>query len=523
MGSLALAPLVALACASLGIALLVIWAISRLDAATAAAGRAEARQEHPVAILLEGDSAVHTSKGARQILEAEGDFGPALWPEIYRAFHTRFPDMPATAEAAHRRAPLDVPAGNPADRAVLHFETIRGKLRIGLSDPVAISVAKRHIFIRQEIALRSINSATKNFPYPVWFQSGTGRLEWANPLYRAMQDPAQSKGAPIPQFDLPLAPGEQARTERATVTDPATGQARWFSVTRSQAQGGGSLNVAVGIDAVIEAEIAQRKFVQTLTKTFAQLSTGLAIFDRERQLALFNPALIDLLALPGDFLSARPTMLTFFDKLREKQMMPEPKNYTHWRQQITDLVVASVDGRYQDTWTLPSGLTYRVSGRPHPDGAIALLFEDISAEISLTRRFRAQLQLNQAVIDTLDEAIAVFSAAGALTTSNTAFRTLWKIDPEAALAEITFRDTLRQWKALARPGPFWERLSAYMDNRSDRSEWFADIAMKDGAPVECRVAPLTGGATLIGFRLRPVLGTKAGAPEEGAESGPASR
>lgn len=69
----------------------------------------------------------------------------------------------------------------------------------------------------------------------------------------------------------------------------------------------------------------RKNFVQTLTKTFATLSIGLVIFDRNRQLMLFNPALIDLTTLPADFLSARPNLLTVFDKLRDNQIMPEPK------------------------------------------------------------------------------------------------------------------------------------------------------------------------------------------------------
>ena len=40
---------------------------------------------------------------------------------------------------------------------------------------------------------------------------------------------------------------------------------------------------------------------------------------------LFNPALIDLTALPADFLSARPNFLTAFDKLWDNQIMPETK------------------------------------------------------------------------------------------------------------------------------------------------------------------------------------------------------
>jgi hypothetical protein len=190
-------------------------------------------------------------------------------------------------------------------------------------------------------------------------------------------------------------------------------------------------------------------------------------------------------------------------------MMPDRKDYANWRQQIADLVIASVDGNYQETWSLPSGLTYRVTGRPHPDGAIALLFEDISAEISLTRRFRAQLNLGQSVIDTLDEAIAVFSSNGALRLSNAAFRSLWKLDSNNSFAEMSIRDALRQWKALAHPSPFWAELRGYMASNRDRSEWFSDVEMKSGAKLECRVAPLAGTATLLSFRLRPILEAQA--------------
>ena len=123
---------------------------------------------------------------------------------------------------------------------------------------------------------------------------------------------------------------------------------------------------ATCINAVVAAEQAQRNFVQTLAKTFAHLSIGLAIFDRNGQLALFNPALVDLTGLPAHFLSARPTMLSFFDQLRENRRMPEPKNYLNWRQEIADVIAAATDGRYQETWSLETGQTYSVKAARIP-------------------------------------------------------------------------------------------------------------------------------------------------------------
>jgi hypothetical protein len=73
-----------------------------------------------------------------------------------------------------------------------------------------------------------------------------------------------------------------------------------------------------------------------------------------------------LLGLSPEYLSARPTLLSFFDNLRDHQIMPEPKNYRSWRESMAELVNAASEGSYLETWSLPSGLTYRVSGRPHP-------------------------------------------------------------------------------------------------------------------------------------------------------------
>ena len=130
-------------------------------------------------------------------------------------------------------------------------------------------------------------------------------------------------------------------------------------------------------------------------------------------------------------------MLSFFDQLRENRRMPEPKNYLNWRQEIADVIAAATDGRYQETWSLETGQTYSVKGRPHPDGATAFLIEDISAEVTLTRNFRAELELGQSLLDTLDDGLAVFSASGILTFSNAAYRNLWQQKPEAAFADVT--------------------------------------------------------------------------------------
>ena len=68
-------------------------------------------------------------------------------------------------------------------------------------------------------------------------------------------------------------------------------------------------------------------------------------------------------------------MVNFLDRLRENRVMPEPRDYRTWRNSIAELEAAAQDGTYSETWSLPDGHTYHVTGRPHPDGAVALLFD----------------------------------------------------------------------------------------------------------------------------------------------------
>lgn len=486
------------------VAFTALWLIARLDQHR----RKQApEQGEGVFFLFDGDNIVDATDEAIAVLREAGSKQGDKWRHVQRAFSTRFPTLPREADAAIAMAPARLPSNRDHDPAELTIDIVRGQMRLGLVDPVTATSADRHLRIAHGRMLRRMDRAGNLYPYPLWLLSDTGTLRWANSAYhelRANTDPGR-KDSIIECFEFPISQDAETEERRIMVQAEQGGPPSWFNVTKSTTRDGINLNFATNIDAVINAEIAQRKFVQTLTKTFAQLSAGLAIFDRDRQLALFNPALIDLLGLPAEFLSAQPTLVTFFDRLRDTRMMPEPKDYANWRQQITDLVIASVDGRFQETWTLPSGLTYRVTGRPHPDGAIALLFEDISAEISLTRRFRAQLNLGQAVIDTLDEAIVVFSATGVQTSSNKTYREMWKFDADSSFADVTIRDTLRHWQSVAGPDPFWQRLRTYLADQTDRTEWFADVTMKTGAPLECRVTPLAGGATLVGFRLRPLI------------------
>jgi hypothetical protein len=157
-------------------------------------------------------------------------------------------------------------------------------------------------------------------------------------------------------------------------------------------------------------------------------------------------------------------------------------------------------GIFEETWSLPGGQTYRVIGRPHPNGALAFMFEDISSEMSRTRRYRADLELGQSVIDAVDEAVTVFSQAGQLVMSNAAYAQLWHHDPAVMLSDASIATLSAWWRDQSAPSLLWDDAVDFVGIMGDRTPWEGEARLLDGRLLTCRFRPLTGGATLITFR-----------------------
>ena len=416
------------------------------------------------------------------------------WNDLRRLLQRDFPAFPETPETVRTEGNMVVSAIDCTVEREVVCEWIDGIIRVQLRDLADAPSPK----------LRDPNDpirlAMDKAPYPVWLLGHDEKIRWCNAAYVSLVRKARGPDADLtaPLFPALVDEVPLGRKTRMSITARESDAKLWFDLTHVEHEQG-HLFYAVDINAIVEAEIAQRKFVQTMTKTFAQLSIGLAIFDRNRQLALFNPALIDLTALPPDFLSCRPSLSSFFDRLRDQHMMPEPKNYRSWRRQMNDLLEAAQDGNYQETWSLPSGSVYSVSGRPHPDGAVAFLFEDITAEITLTRRFRSEMDLMQSILDKLADALIVFAVDGSLAFTNYAYQKLWGESDEAGFEPVTVLDVTRGWQDHCVATPVLGEIRDFVEMRDNRAEWSAEVQLRNGVQVTCTISPMQNGATIVRF------------------------
>ncbi|SLN33267.1 PAS-domain containing protein [Pseudooctadecabacter jejudonensis] len=462
--------------------------------------------EGSITFLFDDTLLVDATPRAYELLRASKD-DRSDWEAFLTLLSARFPllrsQLSTLAEKGHMKiAPSDNQTG------WIDAEYWRGLARLTLVqdrdhpnetvDPLTAAA--------MEHELETLRGIGENSPMLIWKRDAEGVLVWANRAYIELSETIfpldDNEIRPWPPKEIFVDASKPAGTapiiemHRIDFMDHTA--PTYFEIT-SLKRGTDTIHFAVDSTAVVTAQDAQRNFVQTLTKTFAQLSVGLAIFDSDRRLVMFNPALLDLTELPSDFLIARPTLFAFLDRLRDQQRMPEPKNYSNWRDNMVELENAAEEGSYHERWLLPNGQTFRVSGKPHPDGAIAFLFEDISEEISLTRKFRSQIDVSAAVFDNLDAAIAVFSSAGSLIMSNTAYRALWGGDADGILASREFEDELKVWQGIASPSPVWVKLTEAVNHASKDMVWDDIIRVGQSLKLTCQYAALPDGNHQIMF------------------------
>lgn len=454
-----------------------------------------------VVLLAQDGQIVDETPAARRLL-GESDHISWGWDQFIGAFANRFPSLPSKFDDALKASPADISSAIEGDAARLRLTAAKGRLRISLV-PAELdeTLVSQHHALQDQATLGTMTRALGNAPYPVWIQDEDGRESWRSPEYLRLRSKYLNDEIDWQKPLFKIEPDElrQHGKQRFMLPDTeAENGESWYEVSMSEDSGTLAL-FAVNITPLVRAEQAQRSFVQTLTKTFAQLGTGLAIFDRDRQLVLFNPALIELTQMSGEFLSARPTLISFFDWLREARVMPEPRNYADWRQQLTKLTEAAAQGTFAELWSLPNGLSYRVYGRPHPDGAIAFLFEDVTAELSLTRNFVNELEINHSLLDALPEAIAVFSSAGDILSVNKAYRELWGDDPSALVQPVNISLAIGHWAEQCHRSDRWDAINAALSNPTQSKTVSGKLNSTKYGELSYEVTPLSKGAVAIRF------------------------
>ena len=427
----------------------------------------------------------------------------------------RFPMLESVMDHV-RRGESETLAATDSAAISLEVAEIEGLTQLKLfgtsaQDSLTISeIAAQDAMMNELMTLRHLSDKS---PHLIWQQASDGTLNWANSAYLDLSDaltdspenavkswPSEPIFADL-HFD---ADAKKPKMRRVSIDIPDQNGEAWFDVTTIK-NGQNALHYAHSANATVSAEYAKQQSVQTFGRIFAHLSTGLAIFDSTRRLTMFNPALIEMTHLSPEFLSSKPTIQMFLDRLREARLLPEPKNYIKWREQFVSNEKSAKNTPYCENWDIANGQTFKVTGQPNRDGTYAFFFEDISAELSLTRRFRSDIETGQSVLDAMPDAIAVFSASGTLVMSNKAYSRLWEMDHSTSLRTHDLRAEMLMWQSRCAAEPMWRDLRAFMSSDANQTHWTDRAVLDDGRQFTFKAQPIAGGMKMISFSTSPVV------------------
>ena len=342
---------------------------------------------------------------------------------------------------------------------------------------------------------------------PAWIAAADGSPVWVNAAWlkavdAASLDEAATRGAAFDKAADALA-SEAAnlglRREAVRYVTMA-GKRRAFAITAQPLEGGG---VGVWTEDVTDQEDLRellKRNVEAHDETLNHIGEAVAVFDRAKKLMFHNTAFAELWGLEPAWLAERPGHGEVLDRLRQRRRLPETADYGKWK--AAELARYELTGASPDEmWSLPDARTLKVVRQPHPLGGILLLFSDITDELKLKAQYNAQIQVQQATLDKLSDAVVVFGADGRLRLYNEAFNDFWNTTPIQMQAAGDFESVVELCVPKLHDMSFWRELKGRIADPDPlaRAPVTGEVKTSDGRIVLYQSRPLPDGATLVAF------------------------
>ena len=278
------------------------------------------------------------------------------------------------------------------------------------------------------------------------------------------------------------------------------GARRAFHVTAEPLEGGGAGAIALDVTEAEDTREALKRHVHAQDETLNRIADAVAIFGADRRLVFHNTAFATLWGLEPAWLADAPSHGEMLDRLRQRRRLPETADYGQLKARELAFY-EKLDAAPDEMWTLPDARTLRVVRQPHPFGGLLLVFSDITGELKLRAQYNSLVQVQQATLDKLNDAVAVFGSDGRLRLHNEAFERFWNITPQALADAGDFDGVVALCTPLVHDRNFWREVKARVADPDPqaRAPIGGEIRTSDQRVVAYQTRPLPDGATLVGF------------------------
>jgi signal transduction histidine kinase len=340
---------------------------------------------------------------------------------------------------------------------------------------------------------------------PAWRRGTDLTLEWVNSAY------ATAVGLPTPEAVLasqatldrrePVLAreasdsGKPVREKRYVVLG---GQRRALALVEAPVTGG-VVGTAIDVTALEEAEQRLQRHMDAHEETLNKLTTAVAVFGNDQQLAFYNRAFARLWHFDETWLDTHPSDGEILERLRAQRRLPEQRDFQAWKRERLALY-SNPSAAVDELWHLPDDMTIRVVCQPHPMGGLIFLYDDVTDQLTLESNFNTLITVQKETLDSLSEGVAVFGPDGKLQLSNAAFARIWAISQDRLEGKPHFQDVSDICRSLIGDAEEWTKISAMVTGLStERRTEAGRFTRQDGAVLHYAVVPLPDGATLLSF------------------------
>ena len=395
------------------------------------------------------------------------------------------------------RGEFDVTGQTIGPRAIVRVRDITG----------AVKEVKRlgDMLGEADSAARALSSLLHSLPMPIWRRDENADLAWVNNTY--VQAVGASSPEEVLEKKLELDPGgaqlsRRVQSEAANLTErhhfSLRGSKRAMDLVEAPLPDGTG-GVAIDQTEVEELADALDETDQVHNRTLNKLATAMAIFGPDKKLRFSNQAFAELWGLDSDWLESYPPHSEILDRLRDKRLLPEQRDFRAWKESRLALY-AEADDVNDTTWHLPDGRAVHIICRPHPTGGLIFLYEDVSESIALKSEFNTLIEVQRKTLDNLDEGVALYGTDGRLELHNESFESLWHLTPEQLEGKPHINDIIVLCRDLFDQEEEWRQIRARVTGSEEgRTSVRRRIDRLDGTVLQFEVQPLRSGQTLVTF------------------------
>ncbi|MFN8693644.1 MAG: ATP-binding protein [Holosporales bacterium] len=345
-------------------------------------------------------------------------------------------------------------------------------------------------------------------PVPAWIRDAKLELIFVN---KAFSEAVNLTTSDVLHRQTELAAGAISDNGRAlarlaqmhdsTLTEShsiiVAGKPRLFEITESAIiDGSGVVGFARDYSAIEELRTEFERVLESQHIILNQIDMGVAIYSAERRLIYYNDAFMRLWGLKDDFLVKLPTYTEVLQALRQTRLLPDVRDVDSWLRQENEIFQTLVEAR-RDWLHLRDQRSIEVVAQTHPQGGLLFTYRDRTQQAALAPTATHEVDLlPAAVLENLDEAVAVFGADQNIRLCNAAFRKFWRLDNRAA-ETLTVTAFFSQ---IARQLRFPGSDAVFRQEFGSRKASQGSLALNDKRLVDYVISPLFDGAVMLAFK-----------------------